>query len=228
MSPEDLEKLLERMTQAERERLFRILRDRYGVKIHELELRWNTTAEAILEAINSAGDLTQRGVRGILAEATFRTVVLPGRLGRWRELPVVGEQAYDLALDDGAGVVRVQVKLQRLEKGMPKYFRGRTDCFVVETQRTRGGKRPDKQLSRPYRITEFDVLAVCLHPSSSDWTSFLFCAVADLVVRKADLTMLEVFQPVPVNGSESWSRDFEHVVRRFRQQANATSVDDAT
>jgi hypothetical protein len=218
MNPEDLEKLLEGMTEPDRDQLFRILRERYGVKIHELERRWNTTAEAILEAINSSGDLTQRGVRGILAEATFRTAVLPQRLARWREMLIVGEQPYDLALDDGAGVVRVQVKLQRLEKGNPKYFRNRPDCFVVETQRTRGGKRPDKQLSRPYRITEFDVLAVCLHPSSNDWTSFLFCAVIDLVVRKADPTMLEVFQPVPVNGSESWSRDFEYVVRRFRQQ----------
>jgi len=222
MNPEDLEKLLERLTQAEREHLVRILRDRYGVKIHELELRWNTTAEAILEAINSASDLTQRGVRGILAEATFRTVVLPKQLPRWREIPVAGEQPYDLALDDGAGVVRVQVKLQRLEKGVPKYFRGRADCFVVETQRTRGGKRPDKQLSRPYRITEFDVLAVCLHPSTNDWTSFLFCATAELAVRKAEPTMLEVFQPVPINGSESWSRDFEHVVRRIRQVGGTT------
>lgn len=217
MIAEDLKRLLEDMTAHEREQLLRLLRDRYGIKIHPIEIRWNTSAESILEAIDTAGDLTQRGVRGVLAEATFRSVVLRTSLLRWRELSIVGEQPYDLLLDDGQGSVRVQVKLQRRIGGIPMYFKKSSDQFVVETQRTRGGKRKNDEQSRPYRVTEFDVLAVCLHPSANDWTRFAYCATRDLLVRADDPQLLDVMQPIPVNGSESWSYNFEWVVTRFRR-----------
>ena len=168
MSPNDIETLLANLDEQQRLRVFQILRERYGFKIHSLETRWNTSAEAILEAIDKSADLTQRGIRGILAEASFRTVVLPRNLSHWRETPIEGTPAYDLQLDDGRGTVRVQVKLQRKEKGNPKFFRGSADHFVVETQRTRGGKRKDNEQSGSYRINEFDVLTVCLHPSTNE------------------------------------------------------------
>lgn len=216
MSPEEIESLLESATPEQRVAMLRLLRERYRIPLHPLETQWNTTAEAILEAIASAGDLTQRGIRGVLAEAIFRTTVLPKSLPSWREQPIEGDQPFDLLLDDGNGPVRVQVKLQRRERGQVKYYRKDTDHFVVETQRTRGGKRPDNELSRPYRVSEFDVLAVCLHPATGDWTSFLYCACRDLKVRATNPEFLEVLQPVPVKGSATWSRDFSHVVARVR------------
>ena len=216
MSLIELENLLAVASDEERREIFTLLRDRYGLKIHPLETRWNTTAEAILDAIDQSADLTQRGIRGVLAEATFRTIVLPRQLARWKPLPVVGDQPYDLLLDDGSGLVRVQVKLQRRASGAPKYHRKTTDHFVVETQRTRGGKRRDQEASRPYRVDEFDVLAVCLHPSTGSWTSFLYCAAKDLLVRPADPTLLAVMQPFPIAGSDAWSADFGNAVKRFR------------
>ncbi len=213
----EVEALLSGLTDAERHALLRILRERYGVNVHPLEQRWNTTAEAILEAIDQSSDLTQRGIRGVLAEATFRTVVLPEKLQRWKEQLSVADQSFDLMLTDDVGQVRVQVKLQRKELGAPKLYRGKSDHFVVETQRTRGGKRPDQEASRPYRIGEFDVLAVCLHPSTGDWTSFIYCASRDLLRRANNPQLLEVLQPVPMNDSTAWNRDFEFVVGRFRE-----------
>jgi len=216
MSPVELETLLASATDQQRREIFALLRERYGLRIHPLEERWNTTAEAILDAIDQSADLTQRGIRGVLAEATFRTMVLPKQLPKWTSQPIVGDQPFDLLISDDTGPVRVQVKLQRKEKGEPKYHGTTTDYFVVETQRTRGGKRRDKESSRPYRVDEFDVLAVCLHPSTGSWTSFIYCATCDLAVRPKERHLLAVMQPFPVTGSDAWGEDFERAVRRFR------------
>lgn len=102
-----IETLIAELSDVDRQQVLRLLRDHYGLRIHPLESRWNTTAEAILEAIDRSGDLTQRGIRGVLAEATFRRVVLAQQLVRWREQSFVGEQSYDVLLDDGIGMVRV-------------------------------------------------------------------------------------------------------------------------
>jgi hypothetical protein len=66
---------LKRATPAQREMIFRKLREEFP--LHPLEAEWNTSAEAILEAISRSPDLTQRGIRGILAEASFFTLVYP-------------------------------------------------------------------------------------------------------------------------------------------------------
>jgi hypothetical protein len=216
MKSDEIERLIDGLTDLERTQLLRLLRDRRGLRIHPLEERWNTTAEAILEAIDQAPDLTQRGVRGVLAEATFRAVVLPSQLRRWKEIPVKGNLSYDLLLSDETGEVRVQVKLQRKELGIPKLYRNKPDCFVVETQRTRGGKRADNEASRPYRVDEFDVIAVCLHPATNDWTKFVFCATRDLTVRVSDIRLLEVMQPILMKEPSNWSADFDRAVARFR------------
>jgi hypothetical protein len=216
VSLNEIKRLLEQASSEERLEVLKFLRDRFQLALHPLESRWNTTAEVILEAIDRSGDLTQRGIRGILAEAIFLARVVPEQLPRWRIVAFEGDQPYDVLLDDGNGPVRVQVKLQRKEKGIPKLHRGSPDHFVVETQRTRGGTRPNQEQSRPYRRDEFDVLAVNLHPSGGDWTSFIYCAVHDLKVRASEPTLLEVMQPIPMKESEVWSRDFDHAVRRFR------------
>lgn len=216
MTLPEVETLLQRMTAEERQTLLHVLRSRYGTAIHPLEARWNTSAEAILEAIDQSGDLTQRGIRGVLAEASFRTNVVPQRLPGWQIRPFAGNQSYDLILEDTVGQVRVQVKLQRREKGVPKLHRRNADIFVVETQRTRTGRAADNSQTRPYAVDDFDVLAVSLQPSVGDWISFIYCAVRDLAVRPENPRLLQVMQPFPASGSNLWSQDFEHAVRRFR------------
>lgn len=217
MSLTQIETLLDDSGDSVRREVLTILRRKYQIPLHPLEAEWNTTAETILEAIANASDLTQRGIRGVLAEAVFRRQVLPSSLPRWRELPVQGDQAYDLLLDDGNGALRIQVKLQRKEKGGIKFHRNSQEFFVVETQRTRTGKRRDQEDSRPYRVSEFDIIAVCLHPSTNDWGRFIYCGTQDLLTRPNAPHLLEVMQPVPVNGSVMWSTNFDYIASRARE-----------
>src|SRR5262249_9756063 len=109
-----------------------------------------TKAEIILEAIHRAHPITLRMIRGVIAEAAFRVEVVE-RLKGWREIPLSGHPAYDFSLRDRKGDVRVQVKLQRSEKGRPK--RTKAGMYLVETQKTRGGtEKKTGGATRPYRF----------------------------------------------------------------------------
>src|SRR6185437_16364926 len=101
-----------------------------------------------LEAIGRAKDLTQRGVRGIIAETAFALDIVPSMIG-WSDEVIVGDQAYDNKLSRDNCSVRIQVKLQRKKAGLPLR---RDGMYVVEVQRTRGGER-DGVKTRPYRFS---------------------------------------------------------------------------
>lgn len=216
MTPEQLVEYIEHAETQQLQELLKMLRQRRGLTIHPLETEWGTTAEAILEAIYEAPDLIQRGVRGVLAEAIFRTVVVPRRLPAWASEPVENDEAYDLLLRHPRwGPVRVQVKSQRKERQLPKIYKGMMGpppVYVVETQRTRNGTLPDGSPSRPYRFDEFDVLAVCLHASSGSWEDFIFCAAGDLLARRTNPLWLDVIQPIFLDKPLVWFRDFEALV----------------
>lgn len=242
----DVEAFLKAASPEERKAVLHLLRQNFGFALHPLEEKWQISAEAILEAIDQSSDLTQRGVRGVLAEAIFRTVVVPRRLKGWTDKPPIGDVAFDLCLSDGSynPPVRVQVKLQRRLKGAPMLYQGKAGIYVVETQRTRTGKkrpgkndgsdiiagvvepegkpkRQESQATRPYRIDAFDLLAVCMQPSTGDWQNFVYCATRDLLRRASDPQLLEVLQPIRIaTGNASadtpFTRVFEDAVRRVR------------
>ena len=100
--------------------------------------------------------------------------------------------------------------------------------YVVETQRTRSGKKKKKGkdtepeieaaevLTGLYSIRDFDVLAVCLQPLTRSWTDFMFCTTRDLVVRSGASHLLEVLQPTYMDESHGWTRNFAHAVVTFR------------
>lgn len=224
MTLSDMKDFLAQASEQERSALLTALRTEYGMVLHPLEAKWGTTAEVVMEAIDQSSDLTQRGIRGILAEATFRTEVVPQWAPRWQASPVANDEAYDVLVRDDIGAVRIQCKLQRRERGIPLLYRKQQGVYVVETQRTRNGTRVDlaaeadatPTATRPYRFGEFDVLAVCLQPSTGNWHDFIFCAGRDLAPRPGSTHLLAVMQPIQMQGSEKWSRDFEHVVGRAR------------
>ena len=163
--------LIDGSSEEERRLVFTYLRQR--VQLHPLEEEWATTAEAILTAIARSRDLTLRGIRGILAEATFAEIILPRLESEgWNVIAIVGDQAYDFLLERDGVRIRIQVKLQRKEKGVPKEYAMRSraglNCppgtiHVVEVQKTRSGQEKDLK-TRPYRYGDFDILAVNLHP----------------------------------------------------------------
>ncbi|HEY8484647.1 MAG TPA: hypothetical protein VIL13_08565 [Longimicrobiales bacterium] len=167
---EQIKQLLRGCSPEERRQVLRHLRQEFP--IHPLEAKLNAPAEMILEAIDRAGDLTLRGVRGVIAEAAFVTYILP-KLKGWTSLEIEGDQSFDFLLADGqAEPVRVQVKLQRQQRQRPmkseeapRHLGYPPGLFIVETQRTRTGKGRQGENTRPYRFGEFDILAVSLHPS---------------------------------------------------------------
>ena len=209
---------LELLSESERVQVFEQLRK--SIRLHDLEEKWNIPAEVILEAIARSQDITQRGIRGVLAELCFLRYVLEddGLQGKSPE----GDVPYDFLVADSGGSIKVQVKLQRLEKGAPKtagHWRKTLpeSWFVVETQKTRTGKKADGTATRPYRFGEFDVLAVSMHPSTQDWERFMFTLGRWLLPRPMDPRLINVFQPVPNEPNDDWTDNFCTAIEWFRE-----------
>lgn len=221
---EHLINLLQRSSAEDRLKVFNVLRREFP--IHQLEADFNVNAERILEAVSRADDLSKRGIRGLIAEATFVLDLAP-RLAGLEMVRIQEGQAYDCLLRDELGDVRVQIKMQRKERQQPKLaFRMRQfsrlpeDFFVVETQRTRGGTSADGSKTRPYRYGEFDVLGVCLQPSSNNWHDFVFTLSDWLLPHKTEQGCLATYQPVCPYDNEDWTKDFLKCLEWFRRKRN--------
>lgn len=223
MPPDDLIALIAHLSHDERVALLSRLRKEYP--IHSLEREWNTTAEALLEAISRSSDLTRRGIRGILAEASFHANVLPELLRTgWQDVTPAGDAAFDAAVRDRLGTIRIQVKLQRRKLGEPMTGRDaprKMDfspaCFVVETQKTRAGKRDGRE-TRPYRFGEFEILAVSLQPSSGNWESYLFTVASWLLPDPSDGALIYKYQPVPTASNDDWTDSIETCIQWVRAE----------
>jgi hypothetical protein len=208
LTKDNIQALRAALADASRDDRKRILDElRREFPIHELEKRWNVSAEVVLEAIARASDLTQRGLRGVIAEASFaQMIVAPMVHAGWADETPSGDIPFDFQLRDKEGPVRVQVKNQRIEKGVPKLWKNSPGVFVVETQKTRSGKDKAGNDTRPYRFGEFDILAVCLHPSTNDWSRFLYTVGDWLVPReRKKKNLIAVFQPVDLTASADWT-----------------------
>lgn len=203
----------------EQEVLFRELRARH--LIHEFEEIIGAPAEMILEAVHRAPELTRRMLRGVIADASFRQhVVRSLDVFGWRDVTPVGNFAYDYKLDDGAGAVTVQVKLQRSARGVPVVKRGERYGFdemvhIVETQKTRTGTDGDDNQTRPYRYGEFDVLAVSMQPSTGKWDRYMY-APGRWLLPGRNVGEMATLQPVAMSPNEFWTDDFKIAAQRFR------------
>ncbi len=221
---------LEHLNKEERLALFRTLRKEFG--IHPLEEQLNVTAEVILEAISRASDLTLRGIRGIIAEAAFKEFEISTAVatGRWKEKPLDGDHSFDFLIEDASGPIKIQVKMQRQKEQRPmlaheankRVFGTLTDQFVVETQRTRGGKDKDGNATRPYKFGEFDILAVAMHPSTGDWSQFLYTVERWLIPTADKASEIFKYQPVPAAPNEFWTSNLEEAIDWLRSGANKT------
>jgi len=224
MTSDKIREIFRALTGTSKEDRLRIFRELRGeFPIHALEKEWNASAELILEAISRASDLTKRGIRGVIAEAAFdQSVVEQLRAHGWRNETPAGDHPFDFLLVDTMGAVKIQVKMQRLEKWVPKLWAPKSQFFVVETQKTRSGKDSSGKATRPYRFGEFDILAVSMHPSCKDWSKFRFTVASWLLPRPEDKGLIRVYQPVPDTGNADWCDDLQTAVEWFRQQIKKT------
>lgn len=198
---------------------------RKSMPLHPVEQKLMASAETILEAIARSPDLTVRGIEGIIAEAAFAIEVIP-TLSGWIEQPVDAGPAYDFLLDDGRGSVKLQVKMQRRAARKPlmaNSVRTRKKWsaayYVVETQRTRGGKTKTGEGTRLYRFGEFDVLAVSMGASKGRWSAFMYTLQRWLLPSDDDTDRLNVYQPIPPAPNEFWTDDFITCVGWLRDGA---------
>jgi len=118
------------------------------------------------------------------------------------------------------------VKMQRLTKHQPTVRSEYPGMFVVETQRTRSGRRRTsenvQEKTRPYRFGDFDILAVSLHPSSGRWSDFRYTVATWLLPDKEDHRLLRVFQPVSPEVNDDWTDDLLQVIGWHRAQQRKT------
>jgi hypothetical protein len=206
---------------------------------HPLEIAWGVDADTILSAILRSSDLTKRGVRGIIAEAVFENEEdnILGKSG-WRAIQISGDLSYDALLQKDDLSARIQIKLQRLEKGVPKLYYPKHyesgSLYVVEVQKTRSGEQKVKKAllgtsatieatasvtvkTRPYRFGDFDILAVNMHPSSGSWKNFRYTLGDWLLPRPKDKTLIEIFQPVAATPNDLWTEDLLTCLRWFEE-----------
>jgi len=202
----------------EQEILFKELRQRH--LIHEFERVMGAPAEMILEAVHRAPELTRRMLRGVIADAAFRTYVVPALDPKgWHDVTPDGNFAYDYLLEDAQGQISVQVKLQRSERGAPVVKDGTRfgfegDLYITETQKTRTGTAGEEK-TRPYRYGEFDVLAVSMQPSTGKWDRYMYSLGRWLLPGKGT-NEIGTLQPVSMKPNEFWTDDFETVAAWFR------------
>lgn len=215
-----INEMLGQCTRDERREMLHILRQEFP--IHDLERKLNISAEVILEAIDRSSDLTLRGVRGVIAEAAFKeNIVLPLVERGWKDIPINGNPAFDFLVEAPSGVkAKIQVKMQRMKEKQPmcankaskKLFGTATEMWVVETQKTRGGKDNKGKETRPYRFGEFDIIAVSLHPATNDWSQFRYTVANWLFPDPKDAGIIYKFQPVAASANDDWTDRLETCV----------------
>ena len=115
---EQVKEFIDHCSEKERRSLLEYLRKK--LPRHPLEEKWDVDAETILTAIFRSTDLTQRGMRGILAEAVFERDILPSiENAGWHALAApVGDLPYDFLVERQTQKASIQVKLQRTEQGI--------------------------------------------------------------------------------------------------------------
>lgn len=216
-----IRELLAQCSPEDRAALFLELRAEH--QIHEFEAVIGAPAEMILDAVHRAPELTRRMLRGVIADAAFRTFVVPAATSHgWRDVTPAGNFAYDYKLADDTGPVTVQVKLQRSERGAPVVRSGGRfgfgpEVFMTETQKTRTGTDGEENQTRPYRYEEFDILAVSMQPSTGKWDRYMYTLGRWLLSGKQEGEMATL-QPVTMEPGEFWTDDFRTAAKWFRAE----------
>ncbi len=175
---------------------------------HPLEEKWNTTAADILSAIER-GFRAQVDVKGKLAELyLFRRLEKLQGLGNIQGLIWQDEDGQpDFLLTYKRRELRVECKNVRSPVKIKSLAVAKIAPSVarVELQKTRNSK--EGELTRGYKIDEFDVLGACLFNSTGRW-EHIFIATRRLAKRTDPMQkFLQIMQPVPFTEGGFWRAD---------------------
>jgi hypothetical protein len=103
------------------------------------------------------------------------------------------------------------------------YRRFPEDMHVVETQRTRRGiARQTGGATRPYRFSEFDLLAVAMYPSTHRWDTFMYTVARWLLPANSDRTEMLKYQPIAMAPNDDWTESFQTAVEWVRSGIEKT------
>ncbi|HLY62028.1 MAG TPA: hypothetical protein VKV95_14895 [Terriglobia bacterium] len=225
---DETKRLLAASSEVQRREIFTSMRREFSV--HPLETKLDAEAGTILDAVSKVDDFTLRGILKLIPEAAFKVYVVSA-LANWRDESPPGYHSFDFLLRDAVGGVRVRVKTQCLRGHVPMmatqvYQQLPADMYMVETQRIRGGKNHKTgEDTRPYKFGEFDVLAVSMHPSTRDWSSFMYTVAEWLLPRPENKALMLKFQPVSRSSNDVWTDSIETCIGWFRSKEEKTILD---
>jgi len=153
---------------------------------HPLELKYDLTAQELLDAIDRRFRL-KVALEGAVAEVHFerklKVATKEGWLRGYESLDLDGQPDFTFTTNEGQ-LLRVEVKTIRNRK-KPQ----------VELQKTRAAKGDPS--SRYYDFGHFDVVAVCLGRSTADWSQFLYAVASELPSHKKHEHKLQVMHALP-------------------------------
>ncbi len=187
---------------------------------HPLELKFNTSGWDILSAIEM-GFRAQGDVKGKLAEwFLFKDLVVLKENGViddliWYEKD--GKPDFDIVV--GSRRIKLECKNARSKNPSQEFARIFPGYFEVELQKTRHQLVGNKKL-RSYKVTSWDILAVCLFNKTGTWT-YLYVETARLE-RDPDVPeYLVVMQPVPPSPGGVWKGTLAEVLKELAPEINA-------
>lgn len=85
----------------------------------------------------------------------------------------------------------------------------------METNKSRDGTDDTGAATRPYKFTDFDILAVCLQPATNDWSRFVYCCSKDLLPRPENASLIKILQPVSPRTQRGWYTQLEDAIAAF-------------
>lgn len=165
---------------------------------HPLERMLNASAWAILTSIERSR-MAVMNVKGQLAEYYLSEYLKKALADRRIESFEWRIASPDFSVKVGNDIVLVECKNVRKPSGKPK------DPWWVETQRTRGGRKGGAD-TRPYKVKDFEVLAVSLFNRTGRW-DYWFAASRNLATRPNDRSLLAVRQQMPEQPDNKWHQD---------------------
>ncbi len=173
---------------------------------HPLEEILNADATDILTAIQK-GHRAVVDVKGKLAE-----YFLEKRLAELQKRGIIEDSYWfdkDGVPDFFMKLGGVELKMECKNIRSKQLFRN-PPAYKVELQKTRNSK--DGTNTRGYRVTEFQVLAVCLFNHVKRW-EYLYICTKYLKLRVAAPEFLEIMQPVPINPTRPWHTDLAEALK---------------